>query len=37
LLLKNTGLGAVGFDFLFLLGFAVIALGAATMLFRRAL
>jgi len=37
LLLKNTGLGAIGLDFLYLLGFTGLALGAATLLFRRAL
>src|SRR6185436_5124056 len=37
LLLKNTGFGAIGFDLLFLTLFSVIALSAATMLFRRTL
>jgi ABC-2 type transport system permease protein len=37
LLLKNTGLGAIGYDLLFLFGFTVISLGAATLLFRRTL
>ena len=37
LLLKNTGLAAVGMDLVFLLGFSVIAMAAATKLFRRTL
>ncbi|MGA3008345.1 MAG: ABC transporter permease [Opitutaceae bacterium] len=37
LLLKNTGLGAIRFDLFYLFGFTVIALGAATLLFRRTL
>jgi ABC-2 type transport system permease protein len=37
LLLKNTGLGAIGYDLLFLFSFTVISLGAATLLFRRTL
>jgi ABC-2 type transport system permease protein len=37
LLLKNTGFGAIGFDLLYLSIFSVIALSAATMLFRRTL
>lgn len=37
LLLKNTGMGAIAFDLLFLLGFSVVALAAATSLFRRTL
>jgi ABC-2 type transport system permease protein len=37
LVLKNTGLLAIAPDLLFLLGFAVIAMGAATLLFRRTL
>ncbi len=37
LLLKNTGFAAVGMDILFLLGFAGIAMAAATKLFRRTL
>jgi ABC-2 type transport system permease protein len=37
LVLKNTGLLAIAADLLFLLGFAVIAMGAATLLFRRRL
>jgi ABC-2 type transport system permease protein len=37
LLLKNTGFGAIGFDFLYLTVFSVVALTAATMLFRRTL
>lgn len=37
LVLKNTGLGAIGYDMLFLFGFTVIAMGAATLLFRRTL
>ena len=37
LVLKNTGLMAVSGDLLFLLGFAVLAMGAATLLFRRTL
>lgn len=37
LLLKNTGFGAVGMDIVFLLGFSVIAMAAATKLFRRTL
>ena len=36
-LLKNTGLGAVSHDLLFLFGFSAIALGVATWLFRRTL
>lgn len=36
-LLKNTGLGAAGWDIAFLLGFSAIALGIATRLFRRTL
>ena len=37
LILKNTGLGAIGYDLLFLSVFTVIMLIAATMLFRRTL
>jgi ABC-2 type transport system permease protein len=37
LLLKNTGLGAIGFDLVFLGGFAVLTMVAATLLFRRTL
>jgi ABC-2 type transport system permease protein len=37
LLLKDTGFGAIGFDILYLSVFSVIALSAATMLFRRTL
>jgi len=37
LILKNTGLLAIAPDIAFLLGFSVIALGAATLLFRRTL
>lgn len=37
LMLKNTGLGAIGHDLLFLFGFAAIAMGVATLLFRRTL
>ncbi len=36
-LLKNTGLGAVGYDLLFLFGFTAVAMGLATWLFRRTL
>ncbi len=36
-LLKNTGLGAVSYDLLFLLGFSAIAMSLATWLFRRTL
>ena len=37
LVLKNTGLGAVGFDLVYLVGFTVLTMGAATLLFRRTL
>jgi ABC-2 type transport system permease protein len=37
LLLKNTGLGAIGFDLLYLAGFTVLVMAAATALFRRTL
>ncbi|MGH7952845.1 MAG: ABC transporter permease [Limisphaerales bacterium] len=37
LVLKNTGLIAIGFDLAFLVGFTVLTLGAATLLFRRTL
>jgi ABC-2 type transport system permease protein len=37
LVLKNTGLGAVGFDLLYLMAFSIIAMAAATVLFRRTL
>lgn len=37
LLLKNTGLGAIGFDLLYLATFTVIAMVSATLLFRRTL
>ena len=37
LLLKNTGLAAIGLDLLFLAVFAVVAMTAATMLFKRTL
>ena len=37
LLLKNTGLGAIGYDLLFLLGFSALAMALATMLFKRTL
>lgn len=36
-LLKNTGLGAVGYDLLFLFGFSLLAMSVATWLFRRTL
>ncbi|HEY1793854.1 MAG TPA: ABC transporter permease [Opitutaceae bacterium] len=36
-LLKDTGLGAVGTDLLFLVGFSVLTMGLATRLFRRTL
>lgn len=36
-LLKNTGLGAVSYDLLFLFGFAALTMGIATLLFRRTL
>jgi len=36
-LLKNTGLGAVGYDLLFLVGFTAVTMGLATWLFRRTL
>src|SRR5208283_585250 len=35
LVLKNTGLGAIGFDLLYLVGFTALTMGAATLLFRR--
>src|SRR5262249_41077096 len=37
LLLKNTGFTAISFDLLFLLTFSVVAMTAATLLFRRTL
>ncbi|MGD0462732.1 MAG: ABC transporter permease [Tepidisphaeraceae bacterium] len=37
LVLKNTGLMAIRFDLAFLVGFSVLTLGAATLLFRRTL
>ena len=37
LLLKNTGFGAIGFDLLYLSVFSVVAMTAATMLFKRTL
>jgi ABC-2 type transport system permease protein len=37
LVLKNTGLGAIGFDLAYLVGFTVLAMAAATLLFRRTL
>jgi ABC-type multidrug transport system permease subunit len=37
LILKNTGLMAVSFDLLFLFGFTILAMSAATLLFRRSL
>jgi ABC-2 type transport system permease protein len=37
LLLKNTGFGAIGFDFAFLAVFSVIAMTSATLLFKRTL
>jgi ABC-2 type transport system permease protein len=37
LVLKNTGLGAIGFDLLYLMGFTLITMAAATLLFRRTL
>lgn len=37
LLLKNTGLGAIGFDLLYLSVFSIVAMTAATMLFKRTL
>jgi ABC-2 type transport system permease protein len=37
LLLRNTGLGAISFDLLFLFGFAALTMGLATWLFRRTL
>ena len=37
LLLKNTGLGAIGYDLLFLFAFAALTMGTATLLFRRTL
>ena len=37
LVLKNTGLMAISFDLAFLIGFTVLAMGAATLLFRRTL
>jgi ABC-2 type transport system permease protein len=37
LLLKNTGLWAIVPDLAFLFGFCVVAMGAATLLFRRTL
>ncbi len=37
LVLKNTGLGAIAFDLAFLIGFTILTMGAATLLFRRTL
>ncbi len=37
LILKNTGLAAIGWDLAYLIGFTVIAMAAATLLFRRTL
>ncbi|HKS97352.1 MAG TPA: ABC transporter permease [Terriglobia bacterium] len=37
LLLKNTGMGAVAFDLTYLIGFSVLSMAAATLLFKRTL
>ena len=37
LALKNTGLGVISFDLIYLISFTVIAMAAATLLFRRTL
>ena len=37
LVLKNTGFVAIGYDLAFLVGFTVLTMGAATLLFRRTL
>ena len=37
LMLKNTGLGAISFDLIYLSVFAVLTMSAATLLFRRTL
>ena len=37
LVLKDTGLTAIGSDIAFLVGFSVLAMGAATLLFKRSL
>jgi ABC-2 type transport system permease protein len=37
LILKNTGLAAIGFDLAYLIVFSVVTMGAATLLFRRTL
>jgi len=37
LVLKNTGLAAIGFDLAYLIGFTLLAMSAATLLFRRTL
>jgi ABC-2 type transport system permease protein len=37
LLLKNTGMGAVGFDLAYLLAFSIVSMAAATLLFKRTL
>jgi ABC-2 type transport system permease protein len=37
LVLKNTGLGPIGYDLLYLMGFTLVAMAAATLLFRRTL
>ena len=37
LLLKNTGFGAIGFDLMYLLAFGIVAMSAATVLFKRTL
>jgi ABC-2 type transport system permease protein len=37
LLLKDTGFGAISFDLVFLIGFSILTMGAATLLFKRTL
>jgi ABC-2 type transport system permease protein len=37
LVLKNTGLGPIGYDLLYLMGFTLVAMFAAALLFRRTL
>jgi ABC-2 type transport system permease protein len=37
LVLKNTGLGAIGYDLLYLMAFTLVTMAAATLLFRRTL
>ena len=37
MLLKNTGLGAVSFDIIYLVGFSIVCMTAATALFKRTL